>query len=209
MSDSLHTDPEQQLIERLRREAAQCRPRFSEELHRRICRAIAEQAEQPPTRFRRGWWTGGWQWTILGAGAAVAAGITLLGTAMLLGWVHMDQPPVRPEPVPIVRNGSRVPAEHLRSPAQRDRDLVFSSPNAPKQPEQGHAPKQPQQTPAEVPLLAEEAAARVGLLVDATLDRPRWAYLDHDLRLGAELLVERLPWELVLAERALPDEEPR
>ncbi len=188
MTDSLHTDPEQQLIERLRQEAAQRRPEFSEELHRRICRAVEQERAQPSRLRRRGWWADGRRWTILGAGAAVAAGIALLGAAMLLGWIDLDRPGAPEAPVPVVHNEPRVPVEPAPGPVERGPETV---------------------PPAEVPFLAEEAAARVGLLVDATLDNRQWAYLDHDLRLGAELLVDRLPWELVLAENAVPDEGPR
>jgi len=201
MADSLHTDPEQQLIQRLRAEAAENRPEFSEELHRRICRALEQGPEQPARRPSRGWWADGPRWTILGAGAAVATGIALLSAAMLLGWVGPNRPGERRDRMPVVENSSDTPAEHAPGPLEGIA--------GPLEPNQTPAPQDLEQTPAQVPLLAEEAAVRVGLLVDATLEGRQWAYLDHDLRLGAELLVERLPWELVMAEQTLPEQSPR
>ena len=47
-----------------------------------------------------------------------------------------------------------------------------------------------------LPVLGQPTPGQLGLLVDATLANQQWAYLDHDARLGAELLIEHLPWEL-------------
>lgn len=47
-----------------------------------------------------------------------------------------------------------------------------------------------------LPVLGDPTPEEFGLLVDATLTRQQWAYLDHDARVGAELLLEHLPWEL-------------
>jgi hypothetical protein len=47
-----------------------------------------------------------------------------------------------------------------------------------------------------LPVLSDPTPGQLGLLVDATLTSQQWAYLDHDARLGAELLIEHVPWEL-------------
>jgi hypothetical protein len=44
--------------------------------------------------------------------------------------------------------------------------------------------------------LTDRVAARIPALVDSTFAIQQWAYLDHDARLGAELLTKRLPLEV-------------
>lgn len=48
--------------------------------------------------------------------------------------------------------------------------------------------------------LAERTPEDVAPIVDSALTDPQWAYLDHDMKLAANLLMDQLPFELALAE---------
>jgi len=48
-----------------------------------------------------------------------------------------------------------------------------------------------------------DAAVEMGLLVDSTMTSQRWAYLDHDARLAAQMLIDQLPLDMTL-----PTDEP-
>jgi hypothetical protein len=41
--------------------------------------------------------------------------------------------------------------------------------------------------------VTSDAAEQLRLLVDSTLSRQQWAYLDHDVQVAARLLLEQLP----------------
>ncbi|MCX7428334.1 MAG: hypothetical protein NTW96_22230, partial [Planctomycetia bacterium] len=43
------------------------------------------------------------------------------------------------------------------------------------------------------------AATDVGALVDSTLARKQWAYLDHDARAATEMLLDNLPLKMLVA----------
>jgi len=213
MDRSAQTNREQQLIDRLRREATASRPAFSEQLHRRICAAIEQASAQPAApRAHQGSSSLGRR-LLFSAAAAAAACILLLGVATILHWNRPSPTPGAEDGVPVAEQPGKHPLE--RGPTGIDGLAGGPDGAEPQNPQVQAPPDAPAgphpsiQTPAEVPLLAEEAAAEVGQLVDATLDSRRWAYLDHDLRLGAELLVERLPWELVILDRKAADEQPR
>ena len=47
--------------------------------------------------------------------------------------------------------------------------------------------------------VSNTAAADVGALVDATLARKQWAYLDHDARAATEMLLDNLPLKMLVA----------
>ncbi len=53
--------------------------------------------------------------------------------------------------------------------------------------------------PAEV--LTGTDGAKVGLMVDQTLAQSQWAYLDHDAKIAANLLMDQLPFELASSEQ--------
>jgi hypothetical protein len=42
----------------------------------------------------------------------------------------------------------------------------------------------------------DHTVTQVGSLVDSTLTAGQWAYLDHDARLAAELLIDQFPFDL-------------
>ncbi len=45
--------------------------------------------------------------------------------------------------------------------------------------------------------LADRAAAEIDALVDSTMVQQQWAYLDHDARLAAEVLLDQLPFDVM------------
>ncbi|HLA84413.1 MAG TPA: hypothetical protein VJL29_06440 [Thermoguttaceae bacterium] len=48
--------------------------------------------------------------------------------------------------------------------------------------------------------VARTGGAEFGLMVDETLARGQWAYLDHDAKVAANMLMDQLPIELALSE---------
>ena len=61
-------------------------------------------------------------------------------------------------------------------------------------------PEEDLQTPIDMPV---NTVVDIGLLVDSTLTNGRWAYLDHDAQLAANMLLDQLPSSV-----AWPAEEP-
>lgn len=67
------------------------------------------------------------------------------------------------------------------------------------------APKETAVAESDTPLAAMGAVryaggAEVGRMIDEGFARSQWAYLDHDARLAAELIMDQLPLELAFAE---------
>ena len=55
-------------------------------------------------------------------------------------------------------------------------------------------------------IIAIEAVSRangaeMGLLVDDALSQSQWAYLDHDARVAADLLINQFPFELAMSDQ--------
>ena len=53
--------------------------------------------------------------------------------------------------------------------------------------------------------VSNTAAADVGLLVDSTLARKQWAYLDHDARAATEMLLDNLPLKMLVGKEGIRD----
>lgn len=162
------------LADRLRQEAGQARPAFSESLHARICRSVEEADMAEPSRP-----TARPRLVRVGLAAAVAATLAV-GVFSIIGQ-GIAPNPVTPNPGSLVNNGAT-------SNGTTDYDIV--------EPE----PDEAFQAPTDVPV---NAVVDLGLLVDSTLTNQRWAYLDHDARLAATLLLDQLPGSI-----AWPAEEP-
>ena len=108
--------------------------------------------------------------------AAVAASLAV--AVLCWAWLrHGDRGPV-PDP------------RHLVLPTPQEKRII--------KPEPG--PDEDLQSPGEVP---NNPAVDFSLLVDSTLVNRRWAYLDHDARLAARMLLDQLPPSI-----AWPEEEP-
>jgi hypothetical protein len=78
---------------------------------------------------------------------------------------------------------------------------ISPSPEPPQpEPPQPELPPQPWEQPRLDPLdaVAGGTAETVGNLVDATLTKSQWAYLDHDARIAADLMLAQLPLDLGL-----------
>ena len=52
-----------------------------------------------------------------------------------------------------------------------------------------------------VTMIARTDGAEVGLMLDQTLVRSQWAYLDHDAKIAANLLIEQLPFRVAASEQ--------
>jgi len=61
----------------------------------------------------------------------------------------------------------------------------------------GPEPDEDPQTLADEPV---NAAVDIGLLVDSTLTKQQWAYLDHDAQLAASMLLDQLPGSITRPE---------
>jgi hypothetical protein len=67
-------------------------------------------------------------------------------------------------------------------------------------PEHPETANEPTLDPAKV-LTASPDGSKVGLMVDNTLTKSQWAYLDHDAKVAANLLMDQLPFHLASAEQ--------
>ena len=177
MVDQHAHDEKRVTADRLRNEARQTRPAFSESLHARICRAVegSKIAEPPrrvaPSRFGR-----------IGITAALAA--SLVVAVSYLVWQGSTP------------SGPVSPRRLMPKPANlADRN---GQENIVVEPELG--PDEDLQSPTDVP---GNPAVDIGLLVDLTLTDRRWAYLDHDARLAARMLLTQLSPSIVWPEDEL------
>jgi hypothetical protein len=175
-SDGNGPRAERLLAERLRDEAIRSRPAFSEALHGRILRAVEERkAAPPPARAAR-------RPRLLPALAATACAAAVV----LAGWQL---------------------AQYLGQPRNAGRELVKEEAVVPVSPgvpgPQAGPPaiveRRPTDPPAETESLAdlaESAAQNLNVAVETALAAHQTAYLDHDGRLAAEVLLAHLPVEL-------------
>ncbi len=177
MVERLSPENERRLADRLRREAEDRRPEFSESLHQRIVEATTWHKVQPrPAAFGRpelrAW-----------LGAALAVGIAVVATVGVWQYVHREAPQ-----------------------ALQPRETAVLPPGEVAEPETGHdvPPVDVEQSPLDpLDAVAGGTAETVGNLVDATLRKSQWAYLDHDARLAADLMLAQLPLDLELLEGEL------
>ena len=164
------------LGELLQREAEQTRPAFSDELHARICRAVAEadMAEPPRPADRR---------------RVVRVMIdVVVAVSLLIGVVYLIGQAVAPDPTelnPTVPNPTVPNPNNLAGPGSTDHDVV--------------EPEIDERLPTSIDVPANPAVD-LGLLVDSTLTNRRWAYLEHDAQLAADMLLAQLPGSIVAPE---------
>lgn len=178
MAELISPEDERRLAERLRSEAEAQRPAFSEELHRRIVDAVAPRNVRPRTTGGRRTWLA----------VALVAGVVIAATVAVSRYLDRETPEG-----PVPRETAVAPREKLPSP---------EPPPQPKlpPPQRKLPPPQPVEQPRLDPLdaVAGGTAETVGNLVDATLTKSQWAYLDHDARLAADLMLAQLPLDLGL-----------
>jgi len=173
MVDSIRPEDERRLAERLRCEAeAQC-PEFSELLHRRIVDALGARQVEPRKDFRSRF--GPRTWLV----GALVASVAIVATVAISPYLDRRQPPVAPQP----KETAVVPPDASQLP-QPVRQPEARSPGAEK------ARIDP------IDAVAGGSAETVGNLVDATLTKSQWAYLDHDARVAADLVLAQLPLDL-------------
>ena len=169
---------EQALGERLRREAFASRPTFSEPLHDRIVRAVqwrrAEESEAHANS--RPLTAAGYSpaaWFSRGAIAACAL------CAVAIGWWLSDNH--RPPNLPA--NDSVAAAGSQAGPASAPNDAAAPTTELPS-----------------IGELADRAADSLDELAAAASLKPQSAQLEHDARLAADMLIERLPIDVHLAD---------
>jgi hypothetical protein len=160
------------LAERLRQEAMQSRPAFSEALHARVLHAVQTgPAEERPLPRRA---ASGWR---LRRMLPAAAAVCLL-MAVGVGWRVLR--PTAPPP------GGGQQVAHRAAPSHGDPAIAMTT-----------LPASDVDALAE---LADQATDGLGTLVDAAVVSQQSAYLDHDVRLAAEILMDRLPLDLTASE---------
>jgi len=181
MIDPVSPRDERRLAERLRREAEQQQPAFSEALHRRIVEALPSRETMPrPGGARR-------PAPRLWLAAALVASIAV--AAVLVVSRVLDHPAPGP---PTPDETAAVPKQH--TPRERMPREKAPSPE-PDAGEQGELDP--------LGAVAGGTPANVDRLVDATLARSKWAYLDHDARLAANLMLDQIPLDLGLWEEEI------
>ncbi len=162
-SDS--SDEERVLAERLRREAEACRPEFSEDLHQRLCSAIARGEVVRPAVASAS--VSGWLLRHGLATALAAAGVLI---ATVVVWQSMRDdglPPDGADPSLAGFDDTALP------PTDTLNELAM------------------------VTDLANLASEEVGILVESTVTRPRWASLDQNTKLAYEAINNRVPLDAV------------
>jgi len=176
MIDPISPEDERRLAECLRREAEEERPAFSETLHRRIVEALPSREAMPRPGGARRPAPRLWLAAALVAGVAVAA---VLVVSQVLD--HRAAGPPTPDETAVVPK-ERTP--HERVPHERE-----PSP----EPDAGE-----QNALDPLGAVASGTPVNVDRLVDATLGKSKWAYLDHDARLAANLMLDQIPLDLGL-----------
>lgn len=160
---------EEILAARLRAEASRSRPRFSEGLHARVCRAMLQSRPREPAADRAG--VGRQRWP-RGAVAAVAAAASLV-IAVLVGRGDrlggLDGPWPGPLPDRAALNPG-VPDGESLLPAELNLHSVAG--------------------------LAAAVPNRIDALVDSAIAAQQWASLDDDAQLTVRMLADRLPFDL-------------
>jgi len=192
MTDPISPREERRLAEYLRHEAEAERPAFSEALHRRIVAALpAPEAAPRPGNTRR---PGPRLWLA----AAVAAGVAVAAVLLVSQVLDRDMPgPPAPDGTAVLPRGETPPEDTPREKAPDE------NPGRETVPFPGPHDEPQGETNGELDPLGAVAggtAANVDRLVDATLARSKWAYLDHDARLAANLMLAQIPLDLDLWE---------
>ncbi len=162
---------ERALADRLKREAEASRPAFCEALHAKICRAVASTTIGPgrPPVERRGKPATSRRHR---AYAAVAAACAV--SVLLVVWQAVNSPQTPTDPPPVA---DQLPRDSANRPSESPADLLADF-NA-------------------LVDLTGGAPQRVEETVESTLFAGQWAYLDHDARLAASLLIDPLPLEVL------------
>jgi hypothetical protein len=165
------------MADRLRNEARQTRPAFSESLHARICRAVeASKIAEPPRRVTPS------RLGRIGIAAALAASL-VVAVSYLVWQGSTPSGPASPRRL--------MPKPDNLADLNGQENIVVK----PKR-----RPDEDLQSPTDVP---GNPAVDIGLLVDSTLTDRRWAYLDHDARLAARMLLTQLSPSIVWPEEEL------
>jgi len=173
MAESNLSEQEKRLAERLKAEAREDRPSFSEALHGRIVRSLEKAPAPPRPRSSTAWLGHPW--------LSVAVAATVLVGGLVVAWriQRVEEPVAGPSPNEFA--DAHVPASVV--PELETPEIETPKPDPPAD---------------EDPL--EGLAGDVAPMVDLALTEPQWAYLDHDMKLAANLLMDQLPFELALAE---------
>jgi len=172
MTDPITPQDEQRLAERLRREAEAERPAFSEALHRRIVGTLPTTTARPRPGGAGRRSPRRWLVAALVAGAVVGAALVL----------------------------SRALDHRAQGPTAPDETAVAPPESAPENVPRPHPGAAEQAGLGPLGAVAGGSAADIDRLVDATLVKSKWAYLDHDARLAASLMLDQIPLDLSLWE---------
>ena len=170
------SDEEQALTNRLRSEAAACRPEFSETLHRQLCCAVRRcettkpAADPVPVSA----------WRVRHGIATAIAAVGVLA-ATVIAWQAMtdDGAPVHIANPSLAVSGAPVRSRTLSAP------------------ERTHMATD---TPTELEMagdLADRATEEIGILVESTVTQRHWTYLDQNAKLAFEALNDRVPLDAV------------
>ncbi len=161
------------LAERLRREASQSRPPFSEALHTRVLEAIQNLPADARPVGRRG------RNRRLARALIVAVSAACVIAAAALGWRALRPSPQRegnPRQV-VARAGAAQTPTTIDTPDTVAADIEMCTD------------------------LADQATDKIGGLVDSVAIDQQLAYLDEDARLAAQALTNRLPLDAPEPER--------
>jgi len=182
MADLIAPEDQRRLAERLRREAEAERPAFSETLHRRIVAGLARRDIKPrPTAARR---LGPRTWLT----AALVASVAVAATIAVSRYVDRGiSAPAAPQETVVVMPSHALP-DHISA------NHISPDPQPSEQPELD--PLDAELDPLEV--VAGVTAQGVGSLVDDALRESQWAYLDHDARLAADMMLAQIPLDFEL-----------
>jgi len=174
-------EEEQRLARRLEQEARATQPAFSESLHARICQAIEEEVEPARARpagtprKRAGW-------------LPVAVAATLLVGAAL--WALWWTGPLHPGSTPIVESS------HPAPPSVAPAVAPAVAPSLVPDDDRAVAVADVSDAVADPDTITRptgEVAEHFGRLVDEAISEGQWAYLDHDVGVAVQLLMNQLP----------------
>ena len=173
MNENRRPSSEQTLADRLRQEARQSRPEFSEELHTRICRAVEDARGRPlPLEMATGRPPARWL-----LAAAIAACVLLAVAAV---WQMQDSTSWLKR---------RAPAVVQHSSPNSSGTSVVSTPTSVKS-----DPAVASSSDEDLEAIADLAVLVTDGVVRSSLVNRRWGYLDDDFRLAVEFINDRFPW---------------
>ena len=170
------SDEEQALTNRLRREAATCRPEFSETLHRQLCCAVRRCETTKPAAdpvLVSGW--------LLRHGIATAIAAVGVLVATVMAWQAMTDDGAPERVVNPSLAGSGAPVH----------PPIFSTP------EGAHMATDTLTELEIVGDLAGLATEEIGILVESSVSQQNWTYLDQNAKLAFEALNDRVPLDAV------------